>query len=252
MIKAVSVDDEPHCLDRLSRLLTEHCATTVHVVGTAQSVAEGIGLVQTVQPDLIFLDVQIHDQTGFDLLKQVHPFGGDVIFTTAFEKYAVQAFRFSAVDYLLKPIDPDDLNRAVAKLIPKSPGPDRSAQLDMLLHNFTAVQNTSKRIAVPIATGLVFLQVSDIVRCQSDGNYTLIHLKDSQKILVARTLKEFDDMLADAHFFRVHHSHLINLAYVRSYTKGKGGSVSMQDNSEIDVSTRRKDDFLKRVLAGRF
>lgn len=252
MIKAVSVDDEPHCLDRLSRLLAEHCATTVQLVGTAQSVEDGISLIQKRQPNLIFLDVQIHDQTGFDLLKQVYPFGGDVIFTTAFEKYAVQAFRFSAVDYLLKPIDPDDLTQAVAKLIHKSPKLDTSAQLDVLLHNFTAIQNTSKRIAVPVATGLIFLQVNDIVRCQSDGNYTLVFLKDGQKVLVSRTLKEFDDTLTDVDFFRVHHSHLINLAYVKSYTKGKGGSVSMLDNSEVDVSTRRKDDFLKRVLAGRF
>lgn len=252
MIRAISVDDETHCLDRLSRLLTEHCAATVQLIGTAQSVEEGVTLILNRQPDLIFLDVQIQDQTGFDLLKQVHPFGGDVIFTTAFEKYAVQAFKFSAVDYLLKPIDPDDLTQALAKLTRKSPKPDRSAQLDVLFHNVKAIHNTSKRVALPVATGLIFLQVNDIVRCESDGNYTLIFLKDGQKVLVSRTLKEFDDMLTDVDFFRIHYSHLINLDYVKSYTKGKGGSVLMLDNSRIDVSTRRKDDFLKRVLAGRF
>ena len=252
MIRAISVDDEQHCLDRLSRLLAEHCATTVQLVGTAQSVGEGMSLIANKQPNLIFLDVQIHDQTGFDLLKRVHPFGGDVIFTTAFEQYAVQAFKFSAVDYLLKPIDPGDLTQAVAKMTHKSPRPDRSAQLDVLLHNFTTSQNTLKRIAVPVASGLIFLPVNDVVRCQSAGNYTLIFLKDGQTHLITRTLKEFDDTLTGADFFRVHHSHLINLAYVKSYNKGKGGSVLMQDNSEIDVSTRRKDDFLKHVQAGRF
>lgn len=250
MIRAISIDDEAHCLDRLSHLLAEHCPSTIKPVGTAQSVEDGIRLIQELQPDLVFLDVQIHDKTGFDLLKSLNRVPFDVIFTTAFEKYAVQAFKFSAVDYLLKPIDPDDLKQAVDKLTHKSEKSDTLEKLDTLFHNLTTNQNTSKRIAIPIETGLIFLHVTDIIRCQSDGNYTLIFLKDGQKFLVARTLKEFDETLADADFFRIHHSHLINLAYVKSYIKGKGGSVVMIDNSEIDVSTRRKDDFLKRVGSG--
>lgn len=257
MIRAIIVDDEPHCLDRLSRLLVEQCAATVQLVGSAQTVAAGIQLIRQTQPDLVFLDIQLHDQTGFELLKALNPVEGSVlgfavIFTTAFDQYALQAFRFSALDYLLKPIDADDLRRAVAKLNRLSTGSDLAAQLNVLFHNLSAMQNTARRIAIPVTTGLRFLPVHEIVRCQSDGNYTLIYLNDGQKHLVAKTLKEFDELLTDANFFRVHHAHLINLAYVKSYAKGKGGSVLMLDDSEIEVSTRRKDDFLKRVQAGRF
>lgn len=253
MIRAIGIDDEPHCLARLASVLADHCPTTVQLVGTAQSVEEGILAIQEHQPTLIFLDVQIHDKTGFDLLKRLQQTDYnkptfEVIFTTAFERYAVQAFRFSAVDYLLKPIDPDDLIQAVSKLEKRVQTTDLSDRLDALLHNIHATQHTPKRIGVPVEKGLVFLQVSDIVRCQSNGNYTTIFLKDRQKLVVAKTLKEFEELLTDSNFFRIHNSHLINLAYLKSYNKGKGGSVIMIDNSEIEVSTRRKDDFLKKVV----
>ncbi|MBO0934422.1 LytR/AlgR family response regulator transcription factor [Fibrella aquatilis] len=248
MTRAILIDDEPHCLERLSQLLAEYCAATVQVVGRAQSVEEGIQLINTVRPSLIFLDVQLHEQTGFDLLRQIEPVRFSVIFTTAFDRYAVQAFKFSALDYLLKPIDPDDLQQAVAKLTSKPP-PDLSGQLDALLHNLQQQQETHRRICVPVSSGFVFLAVNDIIRCQSDGNYTTIFLKNNQKLVAAKTLKEFDKLLSDAHFFRIHQSHLINLAYLKSYQKGAGGSVTMIDNTELDVSTRRKDDFLKRMLS---
>lgn len=249
MIRAVCIDDELHCLERLSRLVTQYCAKTVQLIGTAQSVDEGITLIEALKPELVFLDVQIHENTGFDLLKRLKPVSFDVIFTTAFEKYAVQAFKFSAVDYLLKPIDPDDLQQAVAKLTDKASTPDVMGQLDTLLYNLQQHQETTKRICVPISTGYIFLSVHDIIRCQSDSNYTTLFLKDKQKLVATRTLKDFEDLLSDANFFRVHNSHLINLTCLKSYRKGKGGSVIMNDNTEIEVSTRRKDDFLKRIQA---
>ncbi|MEP7170074.1 MAG: LytTR family DNA-binding domain-containing protein [Bacteroidota bacterium] len=247
MIRALIIDDEQHCINRLSGLLEEHCKETVHVMDSYQSVEEGIKGIKKLQPDLIFLDVQIHDKTGFDLLKQLNEINFEIIFTTAFEKYAVQAIKFSAIDYLLKPVDADDLKQGVEKLTKKFSKTDTSAQLQVLFNN---MQSTSKRICVPVINGLVFLQVSDIIRCQSDVNYTTIFLKDKQKLMVAKTLKEFEEMLTDYNFFRVHNSHLINLSYIKNYVKGKGGYVVLTDGSEIEVSSRRKEAFMKKLAEG--
>ncbi|MEP7319074.1 MAG: LytTR family DNA-binding domain-containing protein [Panacibacter sp.] len=247
MIRTIIVDDEQHCIDRLSGLLAQHCSSTIHLMDVFKTVEDGLNAIKKLQPDLVFLDVQIHDKTGFDLLKQLDEINFEVIFTTAHEKYAVQAFKFSAIDFLLKPVDADDLKQSVSKLTEKISKEESSKKMEVLFHNLKNMQGVSKRICVPVMTGLVFLQVNDIIRCESDINYTTIFLKDKQKLLVAKTLKEFEEMLTDYQFFRVHNSHLINLSYVKSYNKGKGGSVSMTDNSEIEVSTRRKDEFLKKL-----
>jgi len=244
MIRAIIIDDEQHCIDRLSGLLKEHCNRNVHLMDTFQSVTDGLTGIRELQPELVFLDVQIKNKTGFDLLKQLSKIDFEVIFTTAFEKYAVQAFKFSAIDYLLKPVDADDLKQAVSKLKEKISKEETAKKIDALLNN---VKSTSKRISIPTVSGLVFLQVNDIIRCESDVNYTTLFLKDKQKMMVAKTLKEFEELLTDYNFFRVHNSHLINLAHIKSYNKGKGGFVTMNDNAEVEVSTRRKDDFLRKL-----
>lgn len=249
MTRAIIIDDEQHCIDRLSKLLKENAASELHLMDSFQTVESGIGAIHKLQPDLVFLDVQINDKTGFDLLQQLPSVNFEVIFTTAFEKYALQAFKFSALDYLLKPIDPDDLTAALGKLKEKLSAKENAARFDTLFHNLKNIQGTNKRICVPVISGLVFIQVSDIVRCQSDVNYTTIFMKDKQKLVVAKTLKEFDEMLGDFNFYRVHNSHLINLAFIKSYNKGKGGFVTMTDNTDIEVSTRRKDDFLRKLSA---
>lgn len=249
MIKAIIIDDEQHCIDRLSKLLAQHCRQQVQLMGSFGSVEEGLYAIKQLQPKLVFLDVQIHNKTGFDLLQQIRDKNFDVIFTTAYEKYAVQAFRFSAIDYLLKPIDADDLVDAISKMSVKKPTDEFSRKLETLLDNIEQLKQYTppKKIIVPTINGFELLSVIDIIRCQSDVNYTTIFLKDKQKLVAAKTLKEFEEMLAEYNFFRVHNSHLVNLAYVKSYNKGKGGSVSMIDNSEIEVSTRRKDDFMKKL-----
>lgn len=248
MINTIIIDDEQHCIDRLSGLLNEHCNHLVKISGSYKSVGEGIDAINTLQPGLVFLDVQIGNETGFDLLKQLNKKNFELIFTTAFEKYAVQAFKFSAVDYLLKPVDPDDLKQAVDKLKEKISRDESSKKMEVLLHNLKNIQGVAKRIGIPTINGLVFLSVSDIIRCQSDVNYTTIFSKDKSKLMVAKTLKEFEELLTEYNFFRVHNSHLINLACIKSYNKGKGGYVTMIDNSEVEVSTRRKEEFMK-VLA---
>lgn len=243
MTKAIIIDDEQHCIDDLTALIGKH-APSVSIIGAFRTVSSGLDGIRMLAPDVVFLDVAIGEQTGFDLLQQVGRVDFDIIFTTAYDQYAVQAFRFSALDYLLKPIAGDDLKRAVERLDKKAAGQELSRKLENLLHN---MEDPNKRIGVPVASGLVFLQVSDIIRCESSSNYTLLFTADKQKLIVSRTLKEFETLLAPYRFFRVHHSHLINLRYIKSYNKGKGGMVTLTDNSVIEVSTRRKDEFLREL-----
>jgi two-component system LytT family response regulator len=250
MIAAILVDDEQHCINRLSDLLLSNHATDIQLMGTFSTVEDGINAIDALKPKLVFLDVQIHDKTGFDLLKEVDRSLFDVIFTTAYEKFAVQAFKFSALDYLLKPVDKEDLALAIKKFKEKVSKNETSAKLDILFHNLKNIQGGSRKICVPVATGLVFLETDEIIRCESEVNYTTLYLKDKKKLVVAKTLKEFDEMLSDYNFFRIHNSHLINLNYIKAYNKGKGGFVTLTDNSQIEVSTRKKDDFLKAIQAG--
>jgi two-component system LytT family response regulator len=247
MIRAIIIDDEVHCINRLAELLKEYCEENICVVGCFQTVEEGITGILKLQPDLVFLDVQINDKTGFDILKELHEINFEIIFTTAYEKYAVQAFKFSAIDYLLKPVDPDDLVPAVNKVNKKISGSEISQKIDTLFHNLKNSQ-ASQKISIPTLDGLIFLDINDIIRCQSQINYSIIFLKDKQKITVAKTLKEFEELLSNFNFYRVHNSHLINLAYIKKYNKGKGGTISMSDHSEVEVSFRRKEGLLKKLL----
>ncbi len=252
MIKTLIIDDEQHAADRLALLLAKHCKDTVQLAGICNTIEDGLKAFKLLQPQLVFLDVQIHDKTGFDLLQQLPQKNFDVIFVTAFDKYAVQAFKFSAVDYLLKPVDPEDLQQAVAKIKGPKPADDLTRKFETLLENVEQLKQYTppKKIIVPTINGFELLPVIDILRCESDINYTTIFMKDKKKLVVAKTLKEFEEMLGEYNFFRVHNSHLVNLAYVKSYNKGKGGSVTMIDNSDIEVSTRRKDDLLKKLAEG--
>jgi two-component system, LytTR family, response regulator len=249
MIKVLIIDDEQHCIDRLVKLLSPSQNNLVEITGTALTVQDGIEKITLLKPDLIFLDVQINDKTGFDLLRALPEIDFAIIFTTAYEKFAIQAIKFSAIDYLLKPIDADDLNVALLKFMNGRSQKITSQKIDILLQNTQNKKDIPKKIIVPTVSGFEFLDIADIVRCQSDINYTTIYLKDKHKLVVAKTLKEFEEMLSGHSFFRVHNSHLINLAFIKSYNKGKGGSVKLVDGTEIEVSSRRKDEFLKR-LAG--
>jgi len=245
MINAIIVDDEQHCIDRLTGLLEKHHASSINLAGTFSSVKEGIKGIKSLQPNLIFLDVQIHDKTGFDLLRECGTVNFKVIFTTAYDKFAIQAIKFSAIGYLLKPIDEDDLQEALDKLQENSVE-DVQKMAGVIEHNLHPATKR-KKITIPTGNELIFLDIDDIIRCHSDVNYTTIYKTDKQKIVVAKTLKEFEEMLSEYHFFRVHNSDLINLSYIKSYNKGKGGSVVLTDGTELEVSTRRKDDFLKAM-----
>ena len=249
MIKAIVIDDEQHCIDMLVKMLSTSQNGILEVVATARSIEEGLRVIADFKPDLIFLDVQIHSRTGFELLKKLPEIDFAIIFTTAYEKFAIQAIKFSALDYLLKPIDEEDLNAAVLKLTNEKSKQMAAHRIDTLLENIQKTDQGPKKIIVPTVRGFEILEIADIVRCESDINYTTIYLRERQKLVVAKTLKEFEELLSHYHFFRVHNSHLVNLLYVKSYNKGKGGTVKLTDGTEIAVSSRRKDDFLKSLSA---
>ncbi len=244
MIKAVIIDDEQHCIDRLQMLISTYCKQEVTVIHYWNNVPDALLEIDKHKPDLIFLDIHVGAYTGFDFIKEFTRKNEYIIFTTAFEKYALQAFKLSATDYLLKPIDKDDLLDALEKITLKNKSEIRDDKMNALLYNYTNF-SSQKKIAIPTTNGLSFIKVDDVVRCESDVNYTIIHLKDKKKLVVAKTLKDFEEIFTPLGFFRIHNSHLINLAYIKAYNRGKGGSVIMEDDSELEVSTRRKEEFLK-------
>ncbi len=247
MIKAIIVDDEQHCIDRLRVLLENNFSTTIQLIGEASSVTIAQELIIKQAPDLIFLDVQIHDKTGFDLLNSYSSIPFFVIFTTAYEQYALKAFKFSAIDYLLKPIDVDELSSAVHKVVSTVHQSDYKSKFDLLYANFRQLGLQEKKVAVPTISGIEFIMVSSIIRCESNVNYTTLYLTGNAKLVVAKTLKEFEELLTEYNFFRVHNSHLINLSFIKTYNKGKGGSVVLTDGTELEVSSRRKEAFLNRT-----
>ncbi|MEL7586477.1 MAG: LytTR family DNA-binding domain-containing protein [Prolixibacteraceae bacterium] len=245
MITAILIDDEQHAIDRLTSLLRPY-RNDIRILNTFGTVDEAVKGITELNPDVIFLDVQLHDRTGFEVLKEVPDTGFSLIFTTAFEQYAVQAFKFSALDYLLKPIDGEEFSKAIRKVVQKSENEQLSQKIRVLLSNLPE-GNKPKRISVPTLDGYIFLEISDIVRCQSDVNYTHIFTRSRQRYIASKTLKHFEELLAACNFFRIHNSHLINLEYIKRYTKGKGGYVTLTDGSTLEVSMRRKEEFLKMV-----
>ncbi len=250
MLRTIAVDDEKHCIERITMLLKKYCPDTVRLEGVYQNIQQAAAAIEQVKPDLLILDVHIGEQTGFDLLEQFTNPPFDVIFTTAHDTYAVKAFRMSAVDYLLKPVESAELVMAVQKAGEKRELKGTKERLDSLVYNLGNKQNGTKRICIPTVGQLHFFYSSEILRFESVGNYTQIFLKEKQKILVAKTLKEFDDMLGGAGFFRIHKSHLINMDAIKSFNRGKGGEVIMQDGAVLEVSIRKKDDFLKAMMQG--
>ncbi|MES2651916.1 MAG: LytTR family DNA-binding domain-containing protein [Bacteroidota bacterium] len=247
MIKAIIVDDEQHCIDRLKNLVATYCNNEVNIIEAFDNIDDAYVGLQQLKPDLVFLDVQINRETGFDLLRKLPTFSFHVIFTTAYEQYAVKAFKFSATDYLLKPIDVDDLKDSLKKIKESENKGIKNEDLNLLIENIKNIQHHTKKITVPTLNGLEFLNVQDILHCKSDVNYTTLYMKDKSKLMVAKTLKEFENILSSYNFFRVHNSHLVNLNYIKSYNKGKGGYLILDDNTEIEVSTRKKDDFLQKL-----
>ncbi|NSL88223.1 LytR/AlgR family response regulator transcription factor [Chitinophaga solisilvae] len=249
-IKAIIVDDEQHCIDALQTMLLKKCPG-VEVVGSAKGVREAKELLDELHPDLVFLDVEMPHQNGFELLKLFDKVSFDVIFTTAYEQYALKAIKFNALDYLLKPFSVKELQDALEKCREKKQQRLKDtavSPMDVFLQNMKTLQQSHKKIALPTINGLVFMPVQNIVRCESTGNYTRIFFTDKKNLMVSRPLKEFEELLTDVDFFRVHNSHLINLQQMQSYIQGEGGFALMSDGAQVEVSRRRKADFLKKAM----
>ena len=247
MIRTILVDDETDSIRVLQRLLENYCPQ-VNIVGTAGGVETALPLIRAIKPDLVLLDIEMAQGNAFDLLNQLQPIDFKVIFVTAFDNYAVRAFKYSAVDYLLKPVDIDDLRTAINRVEKK---PDDHAvvqQMKMLLDNVGVLQLTQQKMAIPTITGLIFITVQDIIRFEASGNYTSIYLSSGETILATRTIKDYEDILPETIFCRIHNSHIINLSRIKKYQKGRGGSVEMEDGSIIEVASRRRDEFLRRLL----
>lgn len=243
MIRVALIDDEKDSLNNLRYYLNE-LFIDIEVVGEAENVELGLQLIQKTKPELIFLDINMPDGTGFDLLEQLPNKDISVIFITAYDYHAVNAFRYSAIDFILKPIDPDHLAVALEKFRKK----EDFSNLEQRLLNLIENKTTPKKIALPTFEGFKFVLTEDIYRCESDGGYTHFYLSTGEKILVSRSIKEYDELLSGNHFYRIHQSYLVNLKYVKEYKKGEGGSVILEDQTELLVARRRKDGFLSAMM----
>lgn len=245
MLKAIIIDDEHKSRESLQILIQDFCEG-VEVCMLCQNVSEGIAAIDEYKPDVVFLDIQMQRETGFDLLNRLDKIDFELIFTTAHSEYAIKAFKFSAIDYLLKPIDLTDLQAALEK-VRKKKNYGISERLEQLIHNLKPVSSQKFKLALPTSDGLVFVKIDEIVYCEAEGNYTQIHLTNGTKHLVSRTLKEYDDMLTEQDFFRIHNSYLINLNMIKNYVRGEGGYVVMTNGKSLDVSRRKKESFLLKL-----
>ncbi len=247
MLRALIVEDEHHSRESLKLLLRDYCPQ-IEVCGEAASVEEAVELVKSHNPGLLFLDIELQDSTGFDLLRRLPGLDAAVIFTTAFDQYAIQAIRFSSLDYLLKPIDLDELQAAVTRAINWQGESDAKARLDVLIHHLESRgPDAGQRICLSTSEGLEFLPIAEILYCEAGGSYTTFHLKDNRRIVVSKHLKEFENLLAGYPFFRVHNSYLINLREVRRFVKSEGGYLVMSDQSSLPISPRHREAFLVRM-----
>jgi len=244
MINAILIDDEVHCLDSLSILINKFCPD-VQILQRCLSAKQGLEAVMKYKTDLVFLDVEMPSMNGFQFLEQFNKIPFSVIFTTAYDKYAIKAIRFSALDYLLKPIDSKELIAAVHKVEAHKHQPT-GEQFRMLLDKIQNKENGLAKIAVPIAEGFELVKAEDIITCEADNNYTYLHLKNKKKITACRTLKEVEEQLESfSSFIRVHHSYIVNLNEVNKYIRGDGGYLTMSDGTMVDVSRSRKTALLK-------
>jgi two-component system LytT family response regulator len=244
MITALLIDDDSNLRNGMKSLLARY-APDMHIIGEADSVESGIKAMDSLRPQVVFLDIQLGDGTGFDILEQLANKNGKssshIVFITAHEQYAIKAFRFSALDFLLKPVDPEELEKVIAKINNAVSDNSSYAHIDLLLENIRKKVDNFKRIALSTAEGIHLFEVSDIIRCESEDNYTKFYIKNNKPVLISKTLKEYEDLLTGHGFERIHQSHLINLSYLKSYIKKDGGYVIMSDNSHLPISQRKKE-----------
>jgi two-component system LytT family response regulator len=252
MITALLIDDDQHLRAGLKALLDRY-TNDIAIVGEAESVKTGIAAIEKWQPQVVFLDIHLADGTGFDILEKLAQRNGriksHIVFITAHEQYAVKAFKFSALDFILKPVDPEELQHAIAK-VKEAVGKTGSFEhIDLLLENIRKKVDNFKRIALSTSDGIHLFDVSDIIRCEAKVNYTQFYIKNHRPVLISKTLKEYEELLTEHGFERIHQSHLINLAYLKSYIKSDGGYVVMADNTKIPIAQSKKEKLQELIKA---
>lgn len=247
MLRAIIVEDEFRSRQTLTGMLNMFCKN-VEVVGEAENVKSGIELIRKESPDVVFLDIQMPDGSGFKLLETIGNINFDIIFTTAYDQFAIQAIKFSALDYLLKPIFQEDLVKAVNKAEDNKAKYNKSEQVDVLLENLKKSVYEPPKIILSTAEKINVVKIDDILRCESDNYYTFFYFTNGQKLLVSKTLKENEELLKDHHFIRPHKSHLVNSKYIKGFLKQDGGYIIMNDGTNIPVS-RRKKEFIMEIIS---
>ncbi len=242
-VRTLIIDDEAPIREFITNIL-ENYSDKTEVCGTADGVKTGLIAIQHYNPQLVLLDVNLSDGTGFDLLRQLSEVNFQVIFITAYEKYAVKAFRFSAVDYIMKPVNIDELLSAIDKALEVLEGKTINQQLKNFFDNMNS-RPEDKKIVLKDSKSIYIIKVSDIIRCESDHNYTTFHLLNNKKIIVSKTLKDFEDLLGDFLFIRTHQSHLVNINHIISFEKNEGGYLRMTDGSTVPVSKRKREELME-------
>lgn len=244
MLQAVLIDDDESNLNSLSEKLGKHCPQ-IKIIACCDNAPDGIKAIDSHEPDVVFLDIEMPMMNGFVMLQQLAFKNFELIFVTAYDHYAIKAIRYSALDYLVKPVEVEELKAAVAKAASNRGNRSADSQVDVLLEYLQKKQ--PRRISIPTAAGLQFINIEDIIYLEASDNYTYIYLSASKKFLVSRTLKDFEDMLPAEIFLRIHHSCIINKNFVERYIRGDGGQVVLNNGIVLDVSKRKKADFLQAM-----
>ena len=252
MITAIIIDDEAKGRMALREKLAAYCPE-INILAEASNGQEAISLIKQNTPQLIFLDIEMPRMDGFEMLNILPEKNFQIIFTTAYDQYAIKAIKYAAFDYLLKPIDIEELRTAVSKVVfanqqtENGENTQTKKQVELLIQNIQHPKKQFNKLAIPTLEGLIFYDIKDIIHLEANSNYTNIYLLNNQKIIASKTLKEFEELLPEDTFFRTHHSHLINLNYIKRYIKGDGGQIELGNGNYVDVSRRKKDEFLKAI-----
>lgn len=244
MIKTVLIDDESNALEMMEWLLQTYCPQ-VEIAAMCTSAQQGIEAINKHKPDVVFLDIEMPVMNGFDMLEQFDDLFFDVVFCTAYDQFALRAFKYSALNYLLKPVDPEELKNTVQRIEKFKAVPTRE-QFNLLLQNLKNTEKTTpQRIALTHNDGLIFVPTAEIVFCEAESNYTKVHLADGKKIMVSKVLKDLDEALAGPDFYRVHSSFLININRIKKFIRGEGGYLVMDNDAMVSISRSRKQEFME-------
>jgi two-component system LytT family response regulator len=245
-LKAIIIDDESSSRNTLRQKIGTYCRQ-LEIVAECENGESGIETIDRVKPDIVFLDVEMPRMNGFLMLQNLKNRDFELIFTTAYDHYAIRAIRYSALDYLVKPIDVEELKAATIKAVEKRAQHSPNQRIETLLHNLLDEKSGANRIAIPSQEGLQFVEIADIIYLEAESNYTIIYIREAHKITVSKTLKDFEELLSQQLFIRIHHSHIINKSHIQKYIRGEGGQVIMTNGKILDVARRKKEEFMKAI-----